>query len=54
MLGILIGAVTVMTPVFHKLSRSDDPRAEIDAEIARLRERVDELERKKADLSEII
>jgi hypothetical protein len=51
-LSILIGAVTVMTPVFHKLSGPDDPRAEIDAEILRLRERIDELERKKAGLIE--
>ena len=53
-LSILIGAVTVMTPVFHKLSGPDDPRAEIDAELVRLRERIDELERKKADLSQNI
>ena len=51
-LSILIGAVTVMTPIFHKLSGPDDPRAEIDAEIARLRDRLEELERKRADLVE--
>ncbi len=51
-LAILTAALTIITPVFHKLSRPDDPRAEIDAEIARLQERIDELERKKADLVE--
>ena len=51
-LAILTAAVTVMTPVFHKLSRPEDPRAEIDAEIARLQERIEELERRKAELIE--
>jgi len=48
-LSILIAALTVMTPVFHKLSTSGDGIAEIDAEIAKLKLRIEELEKKKMD-----
>jgi len=51
-LSILIAAITVMTPVFHKLSSSGDEVTEIDSEIKRLRQRLVELEDKKAQLTE--
>jgi hypothetical protein len=47
-LGILVAALTVMTPVFHKLSAPDPTPDEIDREIASLKERIAELEAKKA------
>lgn len=50
-LSILIAAVTVVTPVFHKLSASDDEAAELDAEIETLRARLAELEAKRARLA---
>ena len=49
-LSILIAAVTVITPVFHRLSASDDEAAEIDAEIEKLRAKIEELEARKAAL----
>ncbi|MBL8181163.1 MAG: hypothetical protein JNL64_06075 [Blastocatellia bacterium] len=51
-LAILIATLTVVTPVFHKLSVGEDEAAEIDAEIAALRERLAELEARRASLSE--
>ncbi|MBE7515388.1 MAG: hypothetical protein HS105_02075 [Chloracidobacterium sp.] len=48
-LAILIGAVTVMTPVFHKLSRGPDA-AGIEAEIEELKARIRILEEKKLEL----
>jgi hypothetical protein len=50
-LSIVIAALTVVTPVFHKLSSSDDDTAKIDAEIERLKERIADLERQKESLS---
>ena len=52
-LSILIAAITVITPVFHKLSRDDDKTEieSIDAEIAQLKTRLNELETKKAGLT---
>jgi len=51
-LSILIAALTIMTPVFHKLSTKHEAEAEsIDAEIARLKARLEELERRKAELT---
>ncbi len=52
-LSILIASVTVITPVFHKLSVSDNRVAEIDAEIERLRERIAELEKQKATAGQV-
>jgi uncharacterized membrane protein YoaK (UPF0700 family) len=49
-LSIVIAALTVMTPVFHKLSQKETGVAEIDAEIEKLRARIAELEQKRADL----
>lgn len=48
-LSILIAAVTVVTPVFHRLSASEIDPEKIDAEIARLRARIAELEAKRSD-----
>lgn len=49
-LSILIAAVTVMTPVFHRLSAKEDGVAAIDSEIEELKRRIDELEKKKAGM----
>ena len=49
-LAILVGALTVITPIFHRLSSSEADVAEIDAEMERLRLRISELEAKKASL----
>jgi hypothetical protein len=51
-LSIVIAALTVITPVFHRLSQQAPNREEIDAEIARLRARIEELESQKAELPE--
>jgi RsiW-degrading membrane proteinase PrsW (M82 family) len=48
-LSILIGALTVITPVFHKLSSTGLESSAIDSEIERLRIRIGELETKKAE-----
>lgn len=51
-LWIIVAALTIMTPVFHWLSRKTVRVVEdIDAEIAQLRTRIEELERRKAELS---
>ncbi len=51
-LSILIAAVTVITPVFHKLSAGEDDVAAIDAEIAALREKLAELQTRRSALSD--
>ena len=51
-LSILIAAITVVTPIFHKLSKGEDERSEIDSEISRLRARIEELEKKRATIYE--
>lgn len=43
-ISIIIGAVTVTTPIFHKLSSTGRTVETIDAEIARLRAKIAELE----------
>ncbi len=50
-LSIIIGALTVVTPVFHKLSSSDSGVEAIDVEIARLKERIEVLEARKSSIS---
>jgi hypothetical protein len=50
-LSILIAAVTVITPVLHKLSAGEDEAAEIDAEIEKLRAKIEELEIRKEKLT---
>ena len=49
-LSIVIAALTVMTPVFHKLSHQTANAAEIDAEIAQLLARLAELERRREEI----
>ncbi len=49
-LSIIIAALTIVTPVFHKLSDKGIDIASIDAEIEVLRRRIDELEAKKASV----
>jgi hypothetical protein len=51
-LSIIIGALTVITPVFHRLSAADSAD-EIEAEISRLRARIEELEEKRAGLNPV-
>lgn len=49
-LGILLAAITVVTPVLHKLSSDQSDIEKIDAEIERLRKRLAELERERSKL----
>lgn len=49
-LSIVIAALTVVTPVFHKLSHKDTGLSELDAEIDNLRRRLAELEAKRASM----
>jgi len=51
-LSIIIAALTIITPVFHWLSKQTPKAEEIDAEIAYLRARIEELEKQKAEFSE--
>ena len=51
-LSIVIAALTVVTPVFHKLSSSGDDAAKIDEEIGRLKEQIAELEKRRTSLSQ--
>ena len=46
-LSIFVAALTVVTPIFHKLSAGERSTAEIDTEIERLKQRIGELEAKK-------
>lgn len=48
-LSILIAAVTVVTPVFHRLSTGEDEVEKIDEEIAALKQRIEELEKRKIE-----
>jgi hypothetical protein len=50
-LSIVIGALTVVTPVFHRLSRTQTA-ADLDAEIADLRDRIAELEARRSRLDQ--
>lgn len=49
-LSIVVAALTILTPVLHKLSSERTDAAAIDAEIAGLRSRIEELEAIKANL----
>jgi hypothetical protein len=51
-LSIIIAALVVVTPVFHKLSRTEPAIDQIDAEITALKARLAELEAKRATISE--
>lgn len=53
-MSIVIAALTVMTPVFHKLSAGKSDISAIDAEIDELRQKIEELERKKASLTDSV
>lgn len=50
-LSIGIAALTIVTPIFHWLSNHAPVNEEIDAEIARLKARIEELEKQKAGIS---
>jgi len=47
-LSIVVGAVTLVTPILHKLSSPQTEIESIDAEIEKLKARIGELETKKA------
>lgn len=49
-LGILIAAMTILTPIFHKLSNQIIGIAALDAEIAALESKLAELKSKRAEL----
>jgi len=49
-LSIVIAALTIITPVFHWLSKQTPKAEEIDAEIARLRARIEELEKQREEI----
>lgn len=50
-LSIVIAALTIATPVFHRLSFEGQSVADIDSEIGRLKDRIADLERKRAALA---
>lgn len=50
-LAIVIAAVTIVTPVFHRLSTHEPEIAALDAEIEKLRARLAELEKQRAELN---
>ncbi len=50
-LSIVIAALTIVTPIFHRLSGNTPKAEEIDAEIAHLKARIEELEKQKAEIS---
>ena len=49
-LSIIIAALTIVTPIFHWLSRHAPKTEDIDAEIARLRARIEELEKQREEI----
>jgi hypothetical protein len=55
-LGVVDAALTVMIPIFHRLSQADFPEnressvAKIDAEIERLKQRITELEQERWEI----
>jgi hypothetical protein len=52
-LAILVASITVVTPVLHKLSSAtDDALGDLDREIATLRERLSELETRRAKMAD--
>jgi len=52
-LSIVVASVTIVTPIFHKLSSGEPDKEKIDAEIAALHKRIAELEAKKRSLADI-
>ncbi len=51
-LAILIAALTIVTPVFHHLSRAQPEEKQIDEEIAALKVRLAELEKRRTEIRE--
>jgi hypothetical protein len=51
-LSIIIAALTIVTPIFHWLSSHAPKPEDIDAEIARLRARIEELEKQRGEMAE--
>ena len=51
-LSIVIAALTIVTPIFHKLSNVLPEETQIDEEIAELTNRLAELEKRKAEIRE--
>ena len=49
-ISILVGAVTVMTPIFHWLSHAEPTAAAIDAEIEALRDKIAMLEKRRIEI----
>jgi septal ring factor EnvC (AmiA/AmiB activator) len=49
---IVIAAITILTPILHRLSNQTQKSEEIDAEIEGLKRRIEELERQKAEMRE--
>jgi len=49
--SILVGVVTLMTPIFHWLSRTEVTAAGLDAEIAKLKAKIEDLEAQKSALA---
>lgn len=51
-LSILVAALTILTPILHKLSSQTPKTEEIDAEIERLRRRIAELETLRGEIND--
>lgn len=51
-LSIIIAALTVTIPVFHKLSRTEPEEKQLDEEIIELKKRLAELEKRKAEIQQ--
>lgn len=51
-LSIIIAALTIVTPIFHKLSRQTSKTEDIDAEIDKLKARIAELEKQREEISQ--
>jgi len=51
-LSIVIAALTIITPIFHKLSRQTSKTEDIDAEIEKLKVRIVELEKQREEISQ--
>ncbi len=49
-LSIAVAALTIITPIFHRLRGQKSEIEEIDAEILRLKARIEELEKQKAEI----
>lgn len=52
-LAILIAAVTIITPIFHRLSHTETGIEEIDLEIKKLKEQIEKLESRKTEIAAV-